>query len=327
MKHVSIVVPRGAILSGIEMARHVFTEANDHLRVTGRQPVFSIHLVGAAEREELSNGSISIRMDGTIGQVQKTDLIIIPALTTDMDANLRNNQELMQWITGQYHRGAEVASLCVGTFLLAGTGLLDGRQCTTHWKAVQLFNTLFPGISIIKDRIITDEQGIYTSGGGISLTNLLIYLVEKYVGRDTAIYCSKFFQVDIDRISQSPFIIFQGQKNHGDASIRQAQEFIENNFHRKITVDKLAAMLALGRRSLERRFKKATSNTLNEYIQRVKIEAAKKQLEMSSRKINDIMYEVGYSDTKTFRHSFKSLTGLLPKEYRSKYNKREVSSF
>ncbi len=130
--------------------------------------------------------------------------------------------------------------------------------------------------------------------------------------------------IDIDRISQSPFIMFKGQKLHEDEPVKKAQEFIENNFQEKITIDQLASMLALGRRNMERRFKKATCNTVTEYIQRVKIEAAKKNLETGRKNINEVMYEVGYSDTKAFRTIFKRITGLSPIEYRNKYNKEAV---
>ena len=139
-----------------------------------------------------------------------------------------------------------------------------------------------------------------------------------------AILVAKSFMIDIDRISQSPFIIFEGQKAHDDEPVKKAQEFIENNFEEKITVDQLASMLAVGRRNLERRFKKATSNTLIEYMQRVKIEAAKKNLEKGRKNINEVMYDVGYSDPKAFRTTFKKITGLSPIQYRSKYN-REMS--
>jgi len=127
--------------------------------------------------------------------------------------------------------------------------------------------------------------------------------------------------IDIDRTSQSPFIIFQGQKEHEDEAVKKAQTFIENNFQEKITVDQLADILALSRHSLERRFKQATSNTIIEYIQRVKIEAAKKDFESSRKNINEVMYDVGYTDTKGFRTVFKKVTGLSPAKYRSKYNK------
>lgn len=324
MKHISIIVPIGGALSGIEASRHVFAEVNDYFVQDGKGPKFLVQLVGASSCVQLNNGLFTIQSDITIHDLKKTDLIIIPALHANLEQNLKANQDLVEWITNQYYSGAEVASLCIGAFLLAKTGLLKGRKCTTHWKAAHIFRNMFPEVNLVKEKIITDEFGIYSSGGGFSFMNLLVYLIEKYAGREAAIYCAKFFQIDIDRSAQLPFIIFQGQKEHNDEAVKKAQEFIESNFQQKISVDMLATRLAMGRRSLERRFKKATSNTLNEYIQRVKIEAAKKQLENSGKKINDIMYEVGYSDTKTFRTSFKTVTGLLPNVYRSKYNKEAV---
>jgi transcriptional regulator GlxA family with amidase domain len=136
---------------------------------------------------------------------------------------------------------------------------------------------------------------------------------------------SKAFQIDIERRSQSQFIIFNGQKAHEDVEIRNAQEFIEKNVGDKVTVDQLASMFAIGRRNLERRFKKATSNTVVEYMQRVKIEAAKMSLETSRENVNEVMYKVGYTDTKAFRTTFKKITGISPIEYRNKYN-REVAA-
>jgi transcriptional regulator GlxA family with amidase domain len=180
---------------------------------------------------------------------------------------------------------------------------------------------MFPDITLLEDKIITDEGGIYSSGGAYSSLNLILYLIEKFAGRETSIFCSKAFQIDIQRDSQSPFTIFTGQKNHEDDSVKKAQEYIETNFQNKITVDQLASMLALSRRNLERRFKKATSNTVVEYIQRVKIEAAKVSLESSRENINEVMYNVGYNDSKAFRTVFKKITGLSPIQYRNKYNR------
>jgi transcriptional regulator GlxA family with amidase domain len=321
MKLISIVVPSGGVLSNIEFPRQVFTEINDYLAGLGKAPVFKIQFVGVSKSMHLNDGLFTVFTDITIDQAKKTDLIIIPAVYGDVHEHVKNNLALIEWMKDQYNKGAELASLCVGAFLLAGTGLLTGKKCATHWKAANNFRNMYPDIKLVVDKIITDEAGIYSSGGGISFLNLIVYLVEKYAGKDAAIYCAKFFQVDASRYSQSPFSIFQGQKDHGDEPVKQAQTYIENNFQQKITVDQLAEIVSVGKRSLERRFKKATANTLNEYAQRVKIEAAKKHLEMSSKKIMDIMYEVGYSDTKTFRTSFKMVTGLLPKEYRTKYNR------
>jgi transcriptional regulator GlxA family with amidase domain len=174
---------------------------------------------------------------------------------------------------------------------------------------------------LVDDKIMTEANGIYTSGGAYSYLNLLLYLIEKNAGRDVAVLISKAFMIDIDRNSQSPFIIFMGQKEHEDEQVKKAQEFIESNFNEKITVDQLASRFALSRRNLERRFKKATANTIAEYIQRVKIEAAKMSLESSRVNVNEVMYKVGYTDPKAFRVTFKRITGLSPVQYRNKYNR------
>jgi transcriptional regulator GlxA family with amidase domain len=228
---------------------------------------------------------------------------------------------LIPWITRQYKNGAEVASLCVGAFLLASTGLLNGKKCSTHWGFQNEFREMFPEVEVLDGSIITEENRIYSSGGASSYWSLLLHLLEKYTDRETAILASKYFAIDIDRDSQSAFAMFKGQKKHSDATIKKAQEFIESNVTEKFSVDDLAGMASMGRRSFERRFKLATNNTVFEYIHRVKIEAAKKSFETSRKNITEVMYDVGYTDTKAFRAMFKKITGLIPVDYRNKYNK------
>jgi len=168
---------------------------------------------------------------------------------------------------------------------------------------------------------MTEKEGVYTSGGAYSYLNLILYLIEKHVGREIAVLIAKSFMIDIDKKSQSSFIIFKGQKSHDDNAIKKAQDYIEANYKDKITVDKIASIIALSRRNFERRFKKATANTVLEYIQRVKIEAAKLSLESARENINEVMQNVGYSDPKAFRVTFKKITGLSPIDYRKKYSK------
>jgi transcriptional regulator GlxA family with amidase domain len=288
----------------------------------GKQPLFQVQLVGAKKEVRLNNDLFSVHTDSLIKDVKKTDIIFIPALSGDMKTALQANKELVPWIIDQYKNGAEVASLCIGAFLLASTGLLNGKKCSTHWNSYNEFRTMFPEVEIVDGSIITEEHGIYSSGGANSYWNLLLYLVEKYTDRDTAILASKYFAIDIDRESQSAFMLFEGQKGHEDEDILKVQGFIEKNYQEKITVDQLADMVNIGRRSFERRFKKATNNTVVEYIQRVKIEAAKRSFESSRKNINEVMFNVGYTDTKAFRTIFKKITGLTPIEYRNKYNKQ-----
>jgi transcriptional regulator GlxA family with amidase domain len=325
MIHISIIVPKGAVLGSIEGPRQVFTEVNQMLTRIGREPLFDVQLTALTKAVPVYEGMYTINADSLISETLKTDLVVIPAMQGDMEKNIRDNEGFIPWIVQQYKGGAEVASLCVGAFLLAATGLVTGRKCATHWMAANDFRRMYPEVNLVEDKILTDEYGIYSSGGAFSYLNLILYLIEKFAGREVAVFCSKAFQIDIQRDSQSPFIMFAGQKDHEDEVVKKAQEFIEANFEERITVDQLANMLAVSRRNLERRFKKATSNTLVEYIQRVKIEAAKSRLESSRENVNEVMYKVGYTDPKAFRITFKRITSLSPVQYRNRYN-RELSS-
>ncbi|MDN5289498.1 MAG: AraC family transcriptional regulator [Mucilaginibacter sp.] len=321
MKHISILVPKRAILGSLEGSRQLLTQVNQFFMTAGKEPIFKVELVGLTKETPVSGGLFTVNANKTIGEVPKTDLIIIPAIDGDISVEVENNKEFLPWITEQYNNGAEVASLCMGAFLLAKTGLLNGKKCATHWMAANEFRRMFPEVNLVTEKIITDEQGLYSSGGAFSYLNLILYLIEKFAGRDIAILSAKVFAIEMERSNQSSFIIFQGQKDHADDPIKKAQEFIEKNYQDKITVEQLASMFALGRRNLERRFKKATANTVAEYIQRVKIEAAKVSLESSRENVNEVMYNVGYTDTKAFRTTFKRITGLSPIDYRNKYQR------
>lgn len=326
MKHISILIPQGETsLSNIESTYKMFSMVNQNLDRAKKPPLFKVQLVGLSKETALTNGIFTIKPDYTLQDSFKTDLVIIPAVHGDIDKVLTANADFFPWIVKQYKAGAEVVSLCIGAFLLASTGLLSGRSCTTHWLMADEFRKMFPDVNLMPYKIITDENGIYTSGGAYSSLNLLLYLIEKFAGRDAAITSSKIFEIDIERNSQSLFIIFHGQKDHEDEVIKKAQSFIEHNYAEKITVDNLASMLALSRRHLERRFKKATSNTVVEYMQRVRIEAAKMSLETIRDNVNEVMYNVGYTDTKAFRMIFKKITGLSPVEYRNKYSKNAAA--
>lgn len=321
MKKVVILLLKGANLSSIENPRQGFEEANQYLRATGRPPLFEIQLAAAEPKVQLNNGLYEVQAHRLVHEIDHADLILIPALQEPVAIHTMENQAIIPWLTEQYRGGAEIASLCMGAFLLAGTGLLNHKSCVTHWKASNEFSRLFPEVNLLADKILTDESGVYTSSGGFSASNLVLYLIEKYAGREVAVYCSKYFQIDIQRSSQSPFIIFSGMKDHGDETIKEAQDYIEKNFEERLPVDTLCERFAVGRRTFERRFKKATTNTVVEYIQKVKIEAAKKLLEQGRKTIQEAMYHVGYNDVKAFRDVFKKITGMTPVDYKLKYEK------
>jgi transcriptional regulator GlxA family with amidase domain len=223
MKQVTIVVPKGNVnLSSITGSFEILSRANDMWQRMGNKPMFEIRIAGYVTELKLGVGFFSIH-PVNISHIKRTDLVIIPSVQYDYDNVLKDNAALINWISEQYKHGAEIASICTGAFLLAATGLLEGKTCSTHWNAANDFRRLFPNVNLQIDKLITVEPGIYTNGGAYSFLNLMLFLVETYFDRQTAIYCSKVFQIDIDRTSQSPFFIFQGQKSHGDELICEAQ--------------------------------------------------------------------------------------------------------
>ncbi len=325
MKHLTIIVPNGENnLSSIVGTYKIFTRANAYWKASGKKELFKIELAGISKQVSFYDNLFTVKPHTHISAIAGTNLIVIPSLNHNYQKAIKGNKPLIDWIEMQYKKGAEIASICTGAFLLAASGLLNGRTCSTHWAFADTFRNRFPRVNLQTDRLITDEGGIYTNGGAYSFLNLIIYLVEKYYDRQTAIFCSKVFQIEMDRQSQSAFIIFTGQKSHGDEMVLQAQTYIENNLFKKISIEDLSCKFAVGRRNFDRRFIKSTGNTPLEYAQRVKIEAAKKKFETTRKTINEVMYEVGYSDVKAFREVFRKITGISPLEYKSRYNKEAM---
>lgn len=326
MKHLSILVPDGqttmSTVACIVGSFQVFREANEFSPSKLDKPVFKINLLGVSKKKFLKDGFLSIKPDTVIGEIVETDLIIIPASSVrNYKTATKSNKLLIDWIRRQYKLGAEVASMCVGGFMLASTGLLSGKICSTHWSMADEFRKAFPDVKLQTDKLITDANGIYTNGGAYSFLNLLMYLVEKFYDRETAIHCAKYFQIDLNRNLQAEFSIFFGHKKHNDEVVLNAQNLIEEKYQDKISIEELSANFAIGRRNFDRRFFKATSLTPLDYLQRVRVEVAKKSFENSRKSVNEVMYEVGYNDTKAFREVFSRVTGMSPIEYKLKYNK------
>jgi len=321
MMNISVVVPKMPVMEALTPAYRLFTSANQFLQMQGKTPKFQVEFVGENMITKAQEGEYSVTAHRTFDDVKNTDVIIIPALFNDVQTAVEVNNQAIAWIQKMYQGGSEVASLCTGAFLLAETGLVDHKKCSTHWAYYDLFTHLYKKVDLVDGKIITDEKGIYSSGGALSIWNLLLYLLEKYTDRATAILAAKFFAVDIDRSDQGMFTVFNGQKDHADNDILKCQSLIEEKFNEQLSIGQLANYVTMHRRTFERRFKNATNNTVVEYIQRVRIEAAKRKFESTNNNVSEVMMDVGYSDTKSFRNIFKRYTGLTPLEYRRKYGK------
>jgi transcriptional regulator GlxA family with amidase domain len=285
----------------------------------GREGFFRVRLVSAGANPVVSANRFPVHCHATIAQVKKTDLVIVPAMDGDVLAQLEGNKACVPWVRRMYDGGADVASICTGAFVLAEAGLLEGRRATTHWIAQDLFRSRYPGVRVIPEQIVVDNGRVCTSGGATSFLTLTVYLVEKYCGGETARYVAKVFLIDINKGPQTAYAMFSTQKNHADSGILDAQAILERPDAWTLSVAELAERVAMSRRNFIRRFKSATGNTPIEYIQRVRIEAAKHALEAGSEPVDAIAGRIGYEDAGSFRGIFKRLTGVSPTEYRKRY--------
>lgn len=321
MKEVSLLIFEDVVLSSVSGVLDILTQTNLFLESSGKEPAFKVGLVSEKTKNIQTGLPAQFVCYKTIDELFSTDLIIVPAFHGDAGSMLSRNHATVTWLKEMNDMGTEVASLCRGSYFLAEAGLLNGRSCTTHWADVAGMQERYPSVKMLFDKVVTDVDGIYTSGGAFSSLNLILYLIEKFCGHDAAIWASKMFSIDLDRMSQSHFAVFQGQRQHEDEEILRAQTYIEENFHAQISVEHVAEQTNMSKRNFIRRFKSATKNTPLEYLQRVKIESAKKALEKNNYSILSLMYDVGYNDLKTFRTVFKRITGLTPQDYRRKYSR------
>lgn len=313
MYQVVFLVPEGLKnWSSITAISEILIWADDHWRSNGRLSRIKLHIASST----LSQTAFLPHLH--LDKIEKADLIIVPSLSQQYHEVLKNEPRLIKWLVKQHNSGAEIASICTGAFLLAAAGLVDHMACATHWDAAEELRKMFPKVKVSMD-VLTKMNGIYTNAGGYSFLNLALFLVEKYFDRRTAIRCSKMFQIDIGRRSQSPFVIFQAQKKHEDVMVLKAQDFLEANVREKIAFEELSQNLAVSRRNFDRRFLKATGNTPLEYVQKLRIELAKVDLEETNKSSLEVMLDCGYADEKYFKALFRRLVGISPMEYRSRY--------
>lgn len=327
MKPVYILIHEDVVLSSAAAPLDIFTRTNEILAAAGKPPAFDVALVGQQPDMVALNLPAFFHCQLTLDAVppksagHQQSLILVPAFSGDWEQVREKNRAVIEWLGHHYRVGTEVASLCKGSYFLAEAGLFDGKPCTSHWGVIDDMRTRFPKIDLKPDSVVTDQSGLYSGGGAFSSLNLVLYLVEKFCGHDIGVLVAKNFSIHRDHINQAHFSVFRGLNQHGDQVILDAQAYIEAHYAGDISVQGVADHANMSKRNFIRRFKQAVQITPLEYIQRMKIEAAKKALEQGGRTIQELTYQVGYSDSKTFRSVFKRVTGVTPQDYRNKYGR------
>jgi transcriptional regulator GlxA family with amidase domain len=311
------------MLSNITGAFEVFLAANFMKSIDKlTDNLFDIHIASVTGKPVIGFGNIQITPHRSIQEIEHTDFIMIPGIVPSNEAQQKNNDKLIQWLKHQYNKNALISSVCTGAFLLAETGLLDGKTVSTNWMFADLFRKRFPNIRLETEKLITEEDGIITTGAATAYLDLCLYIIEKFGSQELAALCSKAMLIDPNRKAQAPYIIFNFQKNHSDSDILEAQKWMENQFSQtSVSIDKVAKYLGMSPRNFNRRFKNATGDTPNNYLQRVRVESAKRMLETTRKTIDEISYQVGYEDSNSFRKIFRKYTQLSPNLYRGKFSR------
>jgi transcriptional regulator GlxA family with amidase domain len=316
---ISLLIFEEVVPSSVAGVIDLFAGVNRHLESLGKPPAFTLQLVSENPKNIPLIFPAGLIPCKAYGEIRRPDLIIIPSFNVGNDTALAKNKAGVQWIKTMHKTGAEIASMCVGSYFLAEAGLLDGKEMTSHWAVIEDMQKRYPAIKMKSDLVITDRDGIYTSGGAFSSLKLILYLIEKFCGREVALWISKMYAIEMERTSQAHFAVFTGQHHHKDKEILAAQRYLEQHYPDNISMEQVSALVNMGKRNFIRRFKAATNNTPFEYLQRVRMEAAKKAIEINEKDLSFIIEDAGYKDPKTFRTIFKRITGLAPREYKKKY--------
>lgn len=323
--NIAVLAMDGAIYSSIIGPLDVFSVANV-LRAASGQPAFAqVRVLGAGDSSPLSFNQLNIHIHGQIHDADRFDVVLLPAMMGEDQGQggafpAFSSPRVVSWLRRQHQRGACLTSVCAGAFLLAKTGLLDGRAATTHWNLADQFAASFPRVRLKVRKMLIDEQDLITAGGVTAYFDLALYLVRKFGSDELAAGCSKFLLIDPRRGSQSPYQPGQFQKSHADADILSLQEYMEHHYAEPLTLAQLAKFVGLGQRTLLRRFRAATGDSPIMYLQRMRIEAARRKLELSDGSIEQIAWQVGYEDTSSFSRLFKKMTAMTPGAYRKKFS-------
>lgn len=324
--HVSLLaIPDAAIstLTGIYDVLNSFKMLAGTDDAIPDTPPFEVEIVGAARGPVLLASGLPVEARRAVAEVTASDIVIVPSILLDGDAwPTGRYPELVAWLHAMHDRGAVLCSACSGLFLLAETGLFDGVESTVHWNYAGAFRKTFPGVPVHPERVLVvsgARQQFVSSGASMTWHDLVLYLIVRYVNATAAQSVARAFALQWHHDGLAPYIVFEGPKHHGDSVVLDAQEWLAANFSVGSPVEETIRRCGLAERTFKRRFAKATGFAPIEYVQRLRIEDAKRRLERTDAPVEEIGWRVGYEDPSFFRRLFKRTTGLSPAQYRRRF--------
>ena len=325
-RQVSIVALPDAVvstLSGIFDVMNAFTLMDIHDARPGARAPFHVEIVGeAAGPLDVASG-VPIGVQRAIDDVETSDIVIVPSvLLRSRGWEKGRYPRLVAWLRAMYDRGAVLCSACSGIFLLAETGLFDGKDATVHFGYARAFTTTYPAVPIHPERVLVisgSREELVSSGASMSWHDLVLYIIARYAGATAAQEVARLFALQWHQDGLTPYIIFEGRIDHGDGDIRSAQEWLGKHFSVASPVEEMIKRSKLAERTFKRRFANATGLTPIAYVQRLRVEDAKRRLERTEASVDEISWQVGYEDASFFRRLFKRTTGLAPGIYRKRF--------
>lgn len=328
MKRIAILYFDHTPLSAIATPLDIFLSVGvfwNQLFKEQTNPEFSITLATPSGKAANCSHHVSLAPHCGIEEIQQTDVVIIMPTIPFV---LPNDQKdtILPWLRFMHKKGAILASVCTGAFLLAETGLLNGRTATTHWALANKFQNKYPQVNLQISSTVTDEQDLLCSGGASAGADLALHLVRKFCSSEIAFQCAKALLLEPRRSLQLPYHTFNFDKSHGDIGISAAQDWIEKHYHEKFSIDSLALRIGLSRRTLERKFRRCTGDSPLKYVRKIRVESAKLLLETTQNGFDEITNKVGYEDCSTFRKVFVKTTGITPSQYRDKFCRHMINS-
>lgn len=316
---VTVVLLDGGYASTAIVPLEVFHAAGqlwNWLQGASLHPRFRVHVASIDGRKVMCGYPLGLTPECAIGDIEHTDIIIIPTSGWDLVEGIAKTSALVPWLKKWHARGAYIAGICTGVVFLAEAGLLDGKQATTHWGVAETLRERYPDVHWHAEQFVTEDSRLFCSGGVYASVDLSLHLVEKFCSREIALQTAKALLLSMPRSRQSGYAAVPLSRPHTDEKIKQAEEHLREHFDRDLPIETLAGRVGMSPRNFIRRFKAATGRLPGAYMQILRVSAAKDLLERGAASVQTVSAKIGYEDVAFFRSLFKRHTGMTPAEYR-----------
>lgn len=310
-----------SLLAVPEAAVSTLAGLYDVLRAAG--PTFDVQIVGEAVGALALASGVPIEVQRPIDAIDATDIVIASSMwLREPGWQPGRHPDVVAWLRRMHERGAMLCSACSGVFLLAETGLFDGMDATVHFDYADWFAAAHPAVHIHSERVLVvagAREELVSSGASNTWHDLALYLIARHVGATDAQRVARSFALQWHQDGLTPFMTFEGRLDHGDAEVLAAQSWLQRHFSVANPVDEVTQRSKLAERTFKRRFSAATGLTPLDYIQRLRVEDAKRRLERTDDPVDEVSWRVGYEDAAFFRRLFKRITGMAPGAYRKRF--------